>query len=95
MKRIPTSKPLGLPYYALTVCALIIATIGGTGSAMAADNGPKVTLVYDHALPNVPGKSMKGVFVEYGPSVATGARIHPKSAGANESIRFKTERCRK
>jgi len=25
----------------------------------------KVTLVYDHALPNVPGKSLKAVLVEY------------------------------
>jgi hypothetical protein len=27
----------------------------------------KVTLVYQHELPNVPGKSMMGVLVEYGP----------------------------
>ena len=27
----------------------------------------KVTLVYQHELPNVPGKSIKGVLVEYGP----------------------------
>ena len=25
----------------------------------------KVTLVYQHELPNVPGKSIKGVLVEY------------------------------
>jgi len=25
-----------------------------------------VTLVYQHELPNVPGKSIKGVLVEYG-----------------------------
>ena len=80
MKRIPTSKPGGMPrfIYALIVCALI-ATVG-VSSGIAADQGPKVTLVYDHALPNVPGKSMKGVLVEYGPGVTTGAHIHPKSA---------------
>ena len=27
----------------------------------------KVTVIFDHALPNVPGKSMKAVLVEYGP----------------------------
>ena len=27
----------------------------------------KVTLVYQHELPNVPGKSIKGALVEYGP----------------------------
>jgi hypothetical protein len=43
-----------------------------SGSALAHDapggeEGAKVTLVYDHKLPNVPGKSMKGVLVEYAP----------------------------
>jgi quercetin dioxygenase-like cupin family protein len=52
----------------------------GVHSGIAADKGPKVTLVYEHALPNVPGKSMKGVLVEYGPGIVTGAHIHPKSA---------------
>jgi len=80
MKPIRTSKPVGLPrfIYALLVCTLIAAV--GVRSGIAADKGPKVTLVYDHALPNVPGKSMKGVLVEYGPGVATGGHIHPKSA---------------
>ncbi|HEX9280852.1 MAG TPA: cupin domain-containing protein [Candidatus Udaeobacter sp.] len=64
--------------YALLVCALI-ATVG-VRSGIAADEGPKVTVVFDHALPNVPGKSIKGVLVEYGPGVATGGHIHPKSA---------------
>jgi quercetin dioxygenase-like cupin family protein len=63
---------------ALIVCALV-ATVG-VRSGIAADKGPKVTLVYDHALPNVPGKSMKGVLVEYGPGDASPAHMHPKSA---------------
>ena len=80
MRRIRTSKSLGRPrlIYALVVCTLIAAV--GARSGMAADKGPKVTLVYDHALPNVPGKSMKGVLVEYGPGVASTAHTHPKSA---------------
>ena len=80
MKRIRTSRPVGLPsfIYAPIVCALI--TTIGVGSGIAADKNPKVTLVYDHALPNVPGKSMKGVLVEYGPGVASTAHTHPKSA---------------
>jgi quercetin dioxygenase-like cupin family protein len=80
MKQIQTSKPVGLPrfIYAPVVCALI-ATLG-VGSGIAADKNPKVTLVYDHALPNVPGKSIKGVLVEYGPGVATSAHTHPKTA---------------
>ena len=80
MKPIQRSKPGGMPrfIYALLVCTLI-ATVG-VRSGIAADKGPKVTVVFDHALPNVPGKSIKGVLVEYGPGVATGGHIHPKSA---------------
>jgi quercetin dioxygenase-like cupin family protein len=40
----------------------------------------KVTLVYQHELPNVPGKSVKGVLVEYGPGGYSPAHTHPKSA---------------
>jgi quercetin dioxygenase-like cupin family protein len=81
MKRIPTSKPVRLPrfIYAFVACALINATLGG-GAALAADQNAKVTLVYEHALPNVPGKSIKGVLVEYGPGGSSRAHTHPKSA---------------
>src|SRR4029453_8053579 len=78
MKRI---RPVGLPCFncALTFCALIVSTLGVI-SATAADNNAKVTLVYDHALPNVPGKNIKGVLVEYGPGGSSPAHMHPKSA---------------
>jgi len=80
MNPIQTSKPGGMPrfIYALIVCALI-ATVGA-GAAIAADENSKVTLVYEHALPNVPGKSIKGVLVEYGPGGSSSAHMHPKSA---------------
>ena len=81
MKRIRTSKPVGRPRftYALIVCALIVATVG-VGLGIAADKNAKVTLVYEHALPNVPGKSIKGVLVEYGPGGTSSAHTQPKSA---------------
>ena len=80
MKTIRTSKTAGLPRFicALIVCALIASL--GLGSARAADKDAKVTLVYDHVLPNVPGKSIKGVLVEYGPGGTSSAHTHPKSA---------------
>jgi quercetin dioxygenase-like cupin family protein len=80
MKPSRTSKPIARPrfIYAL-VCAFIVATLG-VGSGMAADKHPKATLVYGHALPNVPGKSIKGVLVEYGPGDVSSAHTHPKSA---------------
>jgi len=40
----------------------------------------KVTLVYQHELPNVPGKSVKGVLVEYGPGGSSPSHVHAKSA---------------
>ena len=40
----------------------------------------KVTLVYQHELPNVPGKSIKGVLVEYGPGGYSPGHTHAKSA---------------
>jgi quercetin dioxygenase-like cupin family protein len=81
MKRIPTSEPVALPRftYALAVCAFVVGIIG-VSSAIAADENAKVTLVYEHALPNVPGKSIKAVLVEYGPGGSSPAHTHPKSA---------------
>jgi quercetin dioxygenase-like cupin family protein len=40
----------------------------------------KVTQVYQHAIPGVPGKSVKGVLVEYGPGGYSPAHRHAKSA---------------
>ena len=80
MKPIQTSKPVGLPrfIYALVACTLVDATVGA-GAAIAADEN-KVTVVYEHALPNVPGKSIKGVLVEYAPGGSSSAHTHAKSA---------------
>ena len=80
MKRIRTSESVGLLRLTLIVCALVTTVGVRSGIAADADKRPKVTVVFDHALPNVPGKSIKGVLVEYGPGVATVGHIHPKSA---------------
>jgi quercetin dioxygenase-like cupin family protein len=40
----------------------------------------KATLVYEHPLPNAPGKSLKGVLVEYGSGGFSNAHTHPDSA---------------
>ena len=80
MKRTRTSKPVIQPrfIYAL-ICAFIVAALS-VSSGIAADKSPKATLVYEHALPNVPGKSIKSVLVEYGPGGTSSAHTHPKSA---------------
>ena len=80
MKQIQISKRDGMPrlIYALIVCAVV--AIVGVGSGIAADKAAKATVVYDRALPNVPGKSIKGVLVEYGPGASSSAHTHAKSA---------------
>jgi quercetin dioxygenase-like cupin family protein len=40
----------------------------------------RITLVYQHDIPGAPGKSLKGVLVEYGPGGYSPAHIHAKSA---------------
>lgn len=59
------------------LCAAMLAA-----PAAAADKpyNSKVTKVFDHVLPNVPGKSMRGVLVEYGPGGHNPSHMHPKSA---------------
>lgn len=63
----------------LSVAAFSFALVAGA-SAHDAANEAKVTVVFDHVLPNVKGKSMKGVLVEYGPGGSSAAHTHPASA---------------
>jgi len=63
-------------------CSLLVATLPFVSVLADApkSKNAKVTLVYQHELPNVPGKSMKGVLVEYGPGGYSPGHTHPKSA---------------
>jgi quercetin dioxygenase-like cupin family protein len=64
-------------------CALLVAAPLPFGSVLAEApkaRDVKVTLVFQHELPNVPGKSIKSVLVEYGPGGYSPAHTHPKSA---------------
>lgn len=60
-------------------CGILLATLA-LPPAMAGDPARKVTVVFDHVLPNVPGKSMRGVLVEYGPGGSSVSHTHPSSA---------------
>ncbi len=64
------------------ICSLLVATLpcGGVLADAPKPKEAKVTLVYQHELPNVPGKSIKGVLVEYGPGGSSPGHMHPKSA---------------
>jgi quercetin dioxygenase-like cupin family protein len=63
------------------LCAAALLAVGmSAASAQDASDQRKVTLVYDHELPNVSGKSIRGVLVEYGPGGSSAAHTHPSSA---------------
>jgi quercetin dioxygenase-like cupin family protein len=64
------------------LCSLLVAALP-FGIALADEpksKNEKVTLVYQHELPNVPGKSIKAVVVEYGPGGYSPGHTHAKSA---------------
>jgi quercetin dioxygenase-like cupin family protein len=60
--------------------AAALAALLTTGASANDYFGDKVTLVYDHPLPNVPGKSLRGVLVEYEPGGTSSGHTHPNSA---------------
>jgi quercetin dioxygenase-like cupin family protein len=68
------------------VSLVVIAALAGfapTGGALADDalgKASKVTVVFEQDLPNVPGKKMKVVLVEYGPGGFSPGHTHPESA---------------
>jgi len=68
----------------LTRCLLALAlTIGFPLTVLASDashDDARITLVFNQPLPNVPGKSMRGVLVEYEPGGSSPAHVHPRSA---------------
>ena len=64
-------------FYALLVAAL---PFGSVLADAPKEKNAKVTLVYQHELPNVPGKSMRVVLVEYAPGAGSPSHRHPPSA---------------
>jgi len=62
-------------FRAVALCVLSI-----TGASAEGHHGDKVTMLFEHPLPNVPGKSIKGVLVEYEPGGTSPAHTHADSA---------------
>jgi len=62
------------------VSGIFLATLVLTPASAHEPARSKATVVFDHVLPNVPGKSMKGVLVEYAPGASSPAHTHPASA---------------
>src|SRR3954452_15643787 len=64
------------------LCSLLVSVLPLTSALadMPKAKSAKVTVVYQHELPNCPGKSIKGVLVEYGPGGYSPGHTHAKSA---------------
>ena len=66
------ARPLSL----LAALAALLSPVAHTADAPAA----RVTVEYDQSLPNVPGKSLRVVVVDYAPGGSSPAHTHAKSA---------------
>jgi quercetin dioxygenase-like cupin family protein len=62
----------------LTAAASLLATTVVAQETIAP--GANVSVVFDRELPNVPGKSMRAVLVEYAPGAGSPSHHHPPSA---------------
>jgi quercetin dioxygenase-like cupin family protein len=70
------------------LCLFLLGIWSFSSSALAnaQSKNVKVSLLYQHELPNVPGKSIKGVLVQYGPGGYSPAHTHPQSAFIYASV---------
>jgi quercetin dioxygenase-like cupin family protein len=78
---VPTShqKEIAVKKIALLLfvgVTLLSANVAAENTAPAV----KISKIFDRELPNVPGKSMRAVLVEYGPGAASPLHRHPASA---------------
>lgn len=67
-------------YLLLSLLLVALQTGPSFAHEIKGSKDAKITLVYDHAIPNLPGKSMRGVLVEYGPGGYSPAHTHADSA---------------
>ena len=72
----------GIPYTIIRTTQFLefLGGIAAASADMPKSKNAKVTLVYQHELPNVSGKSIKGVLVENGPGGYSPGHTHAKSA---------------
>ncbi|SEV92655.1 cupin domain-containing protein [Luteibacter sp. 329MFSha] len=67
-----------MPTKRLLLAALLSFALGGTNCALAHDG--VVTPNFSHSIPNIPGKSLVAVEVEYPPAGASTPHRHARSA---------------
>ena len=83
--RAPNDNPPHRKEVAVKKIALLLlagATLLSANVAAEETAAPvaKISKIFDRELPNVPGKSMRAVLVEYGPDAASPSHRHPPSA---------------
>lgn len=71
----------------ITAAVLAIAALVSAAGLAQAGEGVTARVVYDHELPNVPGKSMRGVLVEYEPGGFSESHTHPDTAFIYATVR--------
>jgi quercetin dioxygenase-like cupin family protein len=60
--------------------AIIAVCLGVATPAAAQSRGEVVTPIFEHTIPNLPGKSLDAVVVDYAPGGASASHRHAKSA---------------
>lgn len=63
-----------------TLCFTLLTHSPAMSHGLPGSKNATVTQVYEHALPDIPGKSIRGVLVEYGPGGYSPSHTHAKSA---------------
>jgi len=64
----------------IVTAAWLAIALPGAGSASAHGKAETVTPKFEQAIPNIPGKSLVAVEVDYAPGVASAPHSHAKSA---------------
>ncbi|BCJ90551.1 cupin [Terrihabitans soli] len=62
------------------MCAAALIAMTASAASAHGEKKSNVRVVFDQELPNVPGKSMRGILVEYGPGESNPSHRHPNSA---------------
>ena len=70
----------------LTATTLMIATLTTPTWAAQKAHKAKISVIFDHKLPDLPGKSLRGVLVEYGPGGYNPSHTHAKSAFISATV---------
>lgn len=88
-----TRKLLAAALVALMTPAAVSAHGFDEAQRLTGSKNAKVTQVYQHSLPGVPGKSLKGVIVDYGPGGYSPPHRHAKSAIIYATVLEGSVRC--